>query len=423
VTPDVRRILAAQAVRAVAYGFAAVLLGASAAARGWSPGAVGVLLAAAVAGTALTSLAVGAVAERLGRRRCYALLYLALAGTGLAFGLTDRPWVLSLVALLGALSTEVVESGPFTSLEQAMLAQDTPSRWAPRTFARYNAVATLAGSLGALAAGGQGLLHALLGIAPADRHGFLLLVPVGLAGAALAGRLSDRVEAPIPRRPGQRPLERSRRIVLALSGLFAVDALGGGLVVQSFLAYWFQRRFGLSVEALGLLFFAVGLLQTGSFLLAGRLAEHVGLLPAMVFTHLPSNLLLAAIAVAPSAGVAVGLLLGRFALSQMDVPTRQAYVMALVDPAERPAAAAVTNTARYLTRPVGPALAGVTSGLWLGLPLLVAGAVKTVYDLALWSWFRRVPLTGHPDPHPTRGRPASVGAPRAVANPAAKEDR
>jgi predicted MFS family arabinose efflux permease len=399
--------LAAQALRAAAYGFGAVLLGAGAAARGWSPGQVGVLLAAVVAGTALASVLVGVFAERLGRRRCYGLLYVGLAVTGLAFGLSDRLWVLSLVALLGVLSTEVVESGPFTSLEQAMLAEASSSQAAPQVFARYNAVATLAGSLGALAAAGPALLRgggagaaSATAATTVDWRWLLLLVPVGLAGAAVAGRLSGRVEAPgsAPDRSvrrghrGQRLLERSRRTVLALSGLFAVDALGGGFVVQSFLAFWLRERFGLSVGALGLLFFAVGLLQAGSFVAAGRLATRIGLLPTMVFTHLPSNLLLAAVAFAPNAAVAIALLLGRFALSQMDVPTRQAYVMALVDPAERPAAAAATNTARYLVRPAGPLLAGATASLGLGAPLVLAGAVKAGYDLALWGWFRRVPL-------------------------------
>ena len=195
---DIRVILAAQALRAAAYGFAAVLLGVGAASRGWSPRQVGVLLAAVVAGTALASVLVGVFAERLGRRRCYRLLYLGLAATGLAFGLTDRLWLLGLVALLGVLSTEVVESGPFTSLEQAMLAEAAPQPAAPRVFARYNAVATLAGSLGALGAGlaaagpGPGLLR-LRGTATAtamvDWRWFVLLVPVGVAGAALAGRL------------------------------------------------------------------------------------------------------------------------------------------------------------------------------------------------------------------------------------------
>jgi predicted MFS family arabinose efflux permease len=410
---DRRGILLAQGVRAAAYGLGAVLLGAGTAARGWSPRTVGVLLAAVVAGTALASIGVGAFAERLGRRRCYALLYGTLAVTGLVFGLTDRLWPLVAVALLGVLSTEVVESGPFTSLEQAMLAQTIPPQRSSRTFARYNAVATVAGSLGALAAGSPAAVHLHLGHAAAtDRRLFWLLVPVGLAGMLLAGRLSARVEAPPPHRGGQRPLQRSRRTVRSLAGLFAADALGGGLVVQSFLAYWFQRRFGLSLQALGLLFFTVGLLQTASFLAAGRLAERFGLLNTMVFTHLPSNLLLVAIVFAPNRAVAVGLLLARFALSQMDVPTRQAYVMALVDPGERAAAAAWTNTARYLVRPAGTAVAGTAAQAALGAPFLLAGSIKAAYDLVLWSWFRNVPLPQATVPAP----PTAAAVPNRHGN-------
>ncbi len=445
-TGDGRRILAAQAARAFAYGFGAVWLGVVLRARGWPSSRVGLLLALVVAGTVLASLLVGWVGDRLGRRRLYGLLFVGLAGAGIAFGLSDQLWVLALAALTGTLSTEVVESGPFTSLEQAMLAQREPSERRTRAFGAYNAVATLAGAAGALAAGGPELLQRALpgiatlagGLAPAGagQRLFLLFVPVGLAGALLARSLSASVEAepvlePAPphhaqaaRTPGRRhaplrtgPLRRSRPAVLRLAGLFAVDALGGGFVVQAFIAYWLAARFGASAATLGLVFFGVGLLQTGSFLVATRLAERIGLLATMVFTHLPSNLLLAAIAFAPSLPVAVGLLFARQALSQMDVPTRQAYVMALVDPAERTAAAAWTNTARYLARPAGPALAGVAGQLALGAPFVVAGAVKAAYDLALWAWFHRVELPDHGDDPVSRHRPhAGV---RAAVPPAA----
>ena len=195
------------------------------------------------------------------------------------------------------------------------------------------------------------------------------------------------------KRPGLGlPLQRSRTNVLRLCGLFAIDSFAGGFVVQSFIAYWFRVKFGVSVEVLGLVFFVVGLLQAGSFLVATRLAERIGLLNTMVFTHLPSNLLLAAIPLAPSFPVAMVLLFGRFALSQMDVPTRQAYIAALVDEEERTAAAAYTNSARYLTRPIGPALAGVAQQVTLGLPFFIGGGVKAAYDIAIWSWFRRVPI-------------------------------
>jgi predicted MFS family arabinose efflux permease len=219
----------------------------------------------------------------------------------------------------------------------------------------------------------------------------LLFVPVGVLGAVVATSLSPSVEARSEDRRA-RPLTRSRSTVCRLAALFALDSFGGGFAVQSFLVFFLSKKFGLSVEQLGLVFFAVGFLQTASFLAASRLAERLGLLETMVFTHLPSNLLLAGVAVAPNAPVAIGLVLARFALSQMDVPTRQAYVVALVDDEERVAAAAYTATARYAVRPISPLLGGVLQQVSLGLPLLVAGACKTTYDVALWRWFRRVPI-------------------------------
>jgi len=388
---DVRRIFAAQALRAFAYGFGAVLLGVSLEAKGWSSGRVGLLLTAILAGTALMSIAVGTLGDRIGRRRFYAGLFLILAAAGIVFAATDEFWVLAAVGLCGALSTDVVESGPFTSLEQAMLAGEADSRTRTRVFGNYNAIATIAGSVGALMAGGPALLREAVGGFPADQRFFLVFVPAGVIGALVASRLSQRAE--VEKRPGLGlPLQRSRTNVLRLCGLFAIDSFAGGFVVQSFIAYWFRVKFGVSVEVLGLVFFVVGLLQAGSFLVATRLAERIGLLNTMVFTHLPSNLLLAAIPLAPSFPVAMVLLFGRFALSQMDVPTRQAYIAALVDEEERTAAAAYTNSARYLTRPIGPALAGVSQQVTLGLPFFIGGGVKAAYDIAIWSWFRRVPI-------------------------------
>ncbi|HMG26823.1 MAG TPA: MFS transporter [Acidimicrobiia bacterium] len=397
-TPDARRILWAQAMRAFAYGFGAVLLGTTLDREGFSSGQVGLVLAAVVAGTVVSSLAVGRWGDRFGRRRSYVVLYLALAVTGVVFAFSDQVWALSAVALTGALSTEVVESGAFTSLEQSMLATELTGRERIRGFGTYNAVATAAGSLGALAAGAPDLLRRIWSGTPVDQRFFLLFVPAAFAGAAVACTLSRRVEAD-PRPHEARPapgLQRSRPTVLRLAGLFAVDSFGGGFVVQSFIAYWFAAQYDASTGELGIIFFGVGVLQTLSFLAAARLAERFGLLRTMVFTHLPSNGLLIAIPFAPTLLTAALLLFGRTALAQMDVPTRQAYVMALVDPDERTPAAAVTNTARYVVRPVGPALAGVSQSIAFGLPFFLAGAIKSVYDVVLWRWFRTVPLPDEP---------------------------
>ena len=380
-TADARRILAVQALRAFAYGLGSVLIGVTLARRGLSGFEVGLVLAALLAGVALASIAIARTGDRVGRRRWYTALFLVMGLAGTAFALTDETWLLVLAALTGTVSTEVVESGPFTSLEQAMLPGVTGDRDATRLFGTYNTVATLAGSLGALAAG----LTAFLDVEPQR----LLLVYVGVAvsGAVLTSGLSEAVETGA--RGARAPLQRSRGIVRRLSGLFALDSFGGGFVTQAFIAYWFTETYGTSPEVLGAAFFAVGLLQALSFQVAVRLAERIGLVNTMVFTHLPSNLLLALIPLAPSELAAFGLLFARYALSQMDVPTRQAYVVGVVDPDERTAAAAYTNTARYVVRPLGPLAAAPIMQVSLGAPFLIAGALKSAYDLMLYAAFRR----------------------------------
>ncbi|MFF5205801.1 MFS transporter [Streptosporangium sp. NPDC000396] len=376
-------VLSAQALRGLGYGLTAVQLGTILHDGGLGPAQVGLMLTAIVAGGALASLALARWADRFGRRHAYAALYLALAGCGALIATGAPPWLLGLAALSGALSVEVIESGPFTTLEQVMLAgTGAADRQVVRGFGLYNAVAATAGLAGAL-----------LGTLPPDRR--LLggvLIAVGVTGALLAARLPASVEVHLPDPGSASPPVRSRAIVTRLASLFALDSLAGGFVVQAYLAYWLNVHYQATTTTIGLLFAAVGLLQTVSFLLAPVVANRIGLLPTMVFTHLPSNLLLASVAVAPTFAVAAGLLLARACLSQMDVPTRQAYVMALVPPGERTGAAALTNTARYLARPAGPVLAGLLQPLGAALPFLVAGVAKSAYDLALWRIFRPVEL-------------------------------
>ena len=397
---DARVVISAQAARAVAYGFGAVLLGTTLARGGLSSVEVGGILSAVVAGTVVASMGVAKWADRWGRRHWYAGLYVALGVTGVVFAETTTVWLLVAAALLGALSTEVVESGPFTSLEQAMLATELTERTRLRGFGAYNAVATAAGSLGALGAGVPGLVrHAWHG-APADQRWFWLFVPVAFVGVVLSWRLSPTVEATLEAPPERSTpvsskaggLPASRAMLFRLSGLFALDSFGGGFVVQSFIAFWLTRRFGASVGTIGIVYFAMGVLQTFSFLSATRLAERFGLLPVMVFTHLPSNALLIAVAFSPNLAAAIAMLLVRVTLAQMDVPVRQAYVMALVEPNERTTAAAYTNTARYVARPAGPLLAGTATSAALGAPFAIGGTIKAVYDLILWRWFRHVPV-------------------------------
>lgn len=393
---DAWLLVAGQGVRAAGYGFTAVLLGALLAARGYTHVQVAVLLTALIAGTALSSLVVGAFADRLGRRRSYALFFLGVAAAGAVVAARAPLWVLLPVALTGTLSTDVVDNGPATTLEQAMLAAEDAGTAA--VYGRYNAVGAAAGALGALAVAIPGLRPAG---AAGDVHAWLfaVLIPVGLVGAVIAGRLSPAVEAQAPgAAPAGRALRArarlgpSRTVVRRLAGLFAVDAAGGGLVTTGFLSYFFATRYHASVVELGWLFFAVSVVQAISVALAPLLARRFGLVATMVGTHLPSNMLLAAVAFAPSFPFAAGLLLARTTLSQMDVPTRQALVMTVVTPGERTAAAAVTNAARYTGRPLGPLVAGVVQQIALGAPLVVAGAVKAGYDVTLWGWARHLNL-------------------------------
>jgi predicted MFS family arabinose efflux permease len=403
--PDARRILCVQALRAFAYGLGSVLIGVTLEREGLSGAIVGLVLGSLLAGSAIVSVLLARYGDRLGRRRVYMALLAVMGIAGAVFALTAWPPALVLAALTGTVSTDVVESGPLTSIEQAMLAHvpgDTT-----RLFGAYNTVATLAGSLGALAAGGPTLLDA-------GPQRLLFAYPIVAAVAlVVASRLSRAVElegcrrdlpplhpSPLRRRQSRHlrswaapsSLRRSRGTVRRLSALFALDSFGGGFVVHAFLAYWLARRFDASPELLGTIFFAVGILQALSFQASVRLARRIGLLRTMVFTHLPSNLLLAAVALAPSLEVAIALLLARFALSQMDVPARQAYVVAVVDPSERTAAAAYTNAARYAVRPVAPLVAGALLGSTLGAPFVIAGTLKSVYDLGLYALFRRVPV-------------------------------
>jgi MFS family permease len=397
---DARSIIAVQAARAVAYGLGSVVIGESLAHRGLSGAEVGVVLGALLAGTALVSLVLARYGDRIGRRRAYRALLVAMAAAGTVFALTSWLPALVLAALTGTVSTDVVESGPFTSLEQAMLPH--AARDATRVFGTYNTIATLAGSGGAL-----------LAVAGASAHWLLAYPVAAAAGLVASARVSSAVEHGIELDAEPRPsLHRSRAIVFRLSALFALDSYGGGFVPQTFIAYLFARKYGASPHTLGLVFFAIGLLQALSFQAAVRLAGRFGLLRTMVFSHLPSNVLLAAVAFAPNLPSAIALLLARFALSQMDVPTRQAYVVAVVDPSERTAAAAYTNAARYLTRPAAPFVAGAAAQAALGAPFLIAGALKGVYDLGLYALFRRVDVEGERGRarHRLTRRPARAGS-------------
>ncbi len=359
---------------------------------GFAPWQVGAVLTSTLLGSAALTALFAATADRYGRRRMLQLSAVFMASSGAAFAFTTWYPVLILASLTGTVGATSGEVGPFLSLEQAMLPQTAPAERRTRLFSVYNTVGALAGSLGALAAGTPVLLQQILGIDSRTSFKVMFLTYAALAGVTLwlFARLSSRVEAGASS-PSGYGLRRSRGTVLRLAALFSLDSFGGGFVVQSLIAYYFNLRWGVGPEILGPIFLGVGLLQAASFMVAARVAERIGLINTMVFTHLPSNVLLAAIPLAPSLPWAIGLILARHALSQMDVPTRQSYVVAVVDPEERTAAAGVTNIARNLAQATTPVIAGVAMQLvGLGVPFFLGGGLKIIYDLLLFRMFRDV---------------------------------
>jgi MFS family permease len=393
---DIPLLFATRALRMFAYGIASVVLVLHLAAAGESEARIGLLVSLTLLGDVAVSLAVTTRADRLGRRRMLVLGGALMAAAGGAFALTTAFPLLALAATVGILSPSGNEVGPFLPIEQAALAEELGAARRTSAFAWYQLTGALATALGALAGGvlAEGLQRA--GLAPLRSYQlvFAAYAAAGLALALLFARLSARVEparAAAPAR-GALGLHRSRGVVLRLSALFSLDAFAGGFVVQSFLAWWFHRRFGASPALLGAIFFGANVLAGASALSAAAVARRFGLVNTMVFTHLPSNLLLAAVPFMPTLPLAVAVLLLRFSISQMDVPTRQSYTMAVVDPDERSAAAGVTGIARTVGAALAPLAAGplyATAAL-AAAPFLVAGGLKVVYDLALWRSFRHV---------------------------------
>ena len=403
---DLRLLFATRALRMFSYGVGSVVLVLHLAAAGVAEDRIGLLLTLTLLGDVAVSFGITTRADRAGRRRMLAVGGVLVVAAGVAFATTTAFPILAVAAFVGVLSPSGNEVGPFLPIEQAAIAQALPAERRTSVFAWYQLTGALATAAGALAGGaGAGALQRA-GVAPLRSYQ-ALFAGYALAGAALAllaTRLSPGVEAPPrPDAPAARlGLHRSRGIVLRLSALFATDAFAGGFVVQSFVAWWFHRRFGAGPALLGAIFFGANLLAGISALSAAAIARRIGLVNTMVFTHLPSNLLLAAVPFAPTLHLAIALLLLRFSISQMDVPTRQSYTMAVVAPDERAAAAGTTGIARTVGAAVAPLAAGplyASAGL-SGLPFVIAGGLKVLYDLALWRGFRHHPERGEAPPRP-----------------------
>jgi MFS family permease len=386
------RFLVARALRAFADGYVAVLLPAYLLALGFGQIDVGLLSTATLAGSALATLAVGVIGHRWPAQHLLQAAAVLMAATGLCFAGLSAFWPLLLVAFCGTLNPSSGDVSVFVPLEHARLAQAAAGNARTALFARYSLIGALSAALGALAVGVPAWLVASIDISmlTALRTMFVLYAFIG-AAVWLLYRGLPASEAGTTAAPA--PLGPSRGIVFRLAALFSVDAFAGGLVVNSLLTLWLFQRFGLSLAQAGAFFFWAGLLSAGSQLAAPVVARKIGLLNTMVFTHIPANLCLVLAALASSVHVALALLFVRSALSQMDVPTRSAFVMAVVTPPERAAAASFTAVPRSLAAAISPTLAGALLAMgWLGAPLLACGGLKIAYDLALLVSFRRLRL-------------------------------
>jgi MFS family permease len=391
---DIIILFSTRIIRLFCYGFLSVVLALYLVESGLAESQIGLLFTLTLVGDALISLWLTTSADRFGRKRTLMLGALLMAGAGLAFVLTRNVILLTVAAVIGVISPSGNEIGPFLSVEQASLTQLLPNQKRTQFFAWYALAGSFATAVGALTGGwlAQGLQE--------NRWSALASYRVVLMGYALGGllllllflKLTNSVEVGTNQETTNRVLglHRSRNTVLKLSSLFAMDAFAGGLLVQSLVAYWFHVRFGVESGGLGSIFFGANLLAGISALLAVRLADKIGLINTMVFTHIPSNILLILVPLMPTLPLAIGVLLLRFSISQMDVPTRQSYTMAVVAPDERSAASGVTAIARSLGAALSPALTGILFSLpgLLSLPFFLSGGLKIVYDLLLYREFR-----------------------------------
>ncbi len=393
---DITLLFASRITRLFAYGSVSVLLVLYLAEIGLSEQLIGVLLTLTLLGDAGISLWITISADVIGRRRMLLLGSGLMVFAGAVFLLTTNPIILLVAAILGVISPSGKEIGPFVSIEQAALAEIVSDEKRTKVFAWYNLAGSLATATGALVSGWAAHWLQADGFTTLDSYRIALAgyVFCGVLLAILFLLLSKAIENATPTVVTKRVLglHKSKKVVFKLSSLFAMDAFGGGFIIQSIVAYWLHTKFGANIATLGSIFFGANILAAVSALLAVRIAKKIGLIRTMVFTHIPSNVLLFILPWMPGLGWAIAVLLARSTISQMDVPTRQSYTMAVVSPDERSAAAGVTTVARSVGAALSPTLAGVflANPLLFGAPFYAAGGIKILYDLLLYRGFRSV---------------------------------
>ena len=397
--PDGRLLFLTRFIRLFAYGSLSVVLVFYLTGLGMSESQVGLLLSLTLLGDTIVSLGLTTQADRIGRRKMLVAGAALMVGAGVVFAASRNFLLLTAAGVIGVISPSGNEVGPFLSIEQAALSEVIPSAQRTEVFAWYTLTGAVSTALGSLSAGVlTRLLPTTASPLESERAIVILYAGLGVLLAAVFYRLSPAAEAhhasqDAPTVNRMMGIGSAGTVVLKLSGLFAIDSFAGGFVIQSFAAYWFYLRFHTNLAALGWIFFGANVLAGVSALLASRIAARIGLIRTMVFTHLPSNILLLLVPLMPNLQLAALVLLLRFSISQMDVPTRQSYTMAMVRPQERSAAAGITGVARTTGASIAPVFAGMLFArpMWINGPFLIAGTLKILYDLLLYRAFVRVP--------------------------------
>lgn len=391
VSSHVNRLLVAKGLRAFGDGYVSLLLPLYLLQLGFSPLQVGIIATTTLIGSGLLTLVVGLHAWRYHYRSLLLAASVLMAGTGFGFALLTDFWPLMLVALVGTLNPSSGDVSVFLPLEHAVLSRVVTDRQRTATFARYSLVGSLLAAAGSLAAALPATIVSVSGMSSTNAiQAMFVLYALIACVSGLVYRGLPKALVTDARQP-MAPLQKSKKTIYTLAALFGLDAFAGGFVVQSMVALWLYQRFDMSMAAAGVVFFWTGVLSAASYLVAVRVAGRFGLVNTMVFTHIPSSVCLILLPFVPDVSYAIALLFVRSALSQMDVPTRSSYVMAIVTPAERPAAASITSVPRSLASAMSPFLAGYMLGLsTFGWPLVVAGGVKIVYDLLLLAMFRKI---------------------------------
>jgi MFS family permease len=388
---DALRVLAARGIRAFGDGFVALLLPIYLVERGFSALAIGAIVTSTLIGTALLTLWVGWIANRYSRRRLLLAASVLMTATGAGFAAFTDFWPLLVIAFVGTMNPTSGDASIFIPLEQTVLTQTIDPRRRTALFARYSVIGSAATAFGVLAAALPDLITAWTGCSrtQAMQSMFGLYAMLGLLATALYRPLSAAIE--VADAAPTAPLQRSKRLVYGMAALFGMDSFGTGFLVQSLLALWLYQAFAISVTTAAAILFWSSLCSAVSYLLAVPIAARIGLINTMVFTHLPSNILLVLIPFAPDLATAIALLLARSALSQMDVPTRASYVMAVVAPEERPAAASITAVPKTFAWAAGSMISGYLLALsTFGWPLVIGGFIKGVYDILLLIKFQKV---------------------------------